>query len=175
MTTKVFRIAGALGPIVALAALTNLHAQSADSGANVAPGMSLARLTNEVNQLKVEFLQLRLEIEQARVEAQQRELQAIDENLRSLLAQEESVQQEVEDLQRLQLDPGLSAEQRAEIAITANESSTNGLAWLNDERIATERRQAALQAQLSQSYHTRSQLLARAADLGIAMPGQRDR
>ena len=172
MTTKVVRIAGALGALIAFAAVTFLHAQSADS---VAPGMSLARLTNEVHQLNVEFLQLRLEIEQARVETKERELQAIDESLRSLLAQEESVQHEVEDLRRLQLDPGLSPEQRAEIAITADESSTNGLVWLNDERVATERRQAALQAQLSQSYHTRSQLLARAADLGIAMPGQRDR
>ena len=172
MTTKVFGIAGA---IMTLAAITVAHAQGPGTPGNAAPATTLASLANELRQLKVEVLQLRIEAEQARLEARERELQAVDESLRSLLAQEESVQQEVEDLRRLQQDPALSAEQRAEIAITADESSTTGLAWLNDERVAAERRHAALQAQLSQSYHTRSRLLAQAAELGIAVSTPRVR
>jgi chromosome segregation ATPase len=154
-----------------LTAVAMPHAQSTDASANAAPGLSLARVADDVNQLKVELLQLRIEIEQARLETLEHELQKVDDDLQSLTTEEENLQREVADLQRQLVDPGVTPEHREQISTLASETSTSGQ-WLNEKRVAMERRQSALRAQLSHAHKTRSQLLARAAEMGIVLPAQ---
>jgi chromosome segregation ATPase len=166
------RLAGCFALLIAVTAMAMLHAQSTDTSANITPGINLVRVADDVKQLKVELLQMRIEIEQARLEALERELHKVEERLQSLSAEEESLQREVEDLQRQLQDPSLSSEQRAEISTLASETSTSGLDWLNQERVAVENRQSALRAQLAQTHQTRAQLLARATEMGIAVPAQ---
>ena len=172
MTTTavgVTRIVGALGLFVTAVAI--LHGQSAERGAAGTPEVNLARLASELDQLKVQVLQVRIELEQGRIDSRERELREVEENLRSLSAQQDRVNEEVDDMQRQLLDASLAPDQRASIASTASEASTTVLTSINDERAAVEHQQAMLQAQLSQSYRARSQLQAQAIALGVSGPG----
>jgi chromosome segregation ATPase len=163
--TRVLKVACAVLLIVAAV----VGAQADDNGASMA-AVALQRLTQEVRDLKVEVLQLRTEAEQARMEMLERESRNVEEDLRGLAAEEHSLNQEVEDLQRQLIDPALSSEQRAGIAATVSEAMTNGAARLRQERLAIEQKSSALRDRLSQAYQTRSQLIARAAALGLGPP-----
>jgi vacuolar-type H+-ATPase subunit H len=169
--TTAVRLASSLALLIALTPAAIPLAQSTDSQRRVAPPIDVAALAADVSQLKAEILQLRLEMEHIRLDTLERELRGVTETLRWLTSEEQSLQQEVEDLQRQLLDPALSSEQHSEIATTASEASTNGAGWLSEQRTATEERESALRALISQSQHTRSELLARARELGLTPAG----
>jgi chromosome segregation ATPase len=165
-TNNAIRFASPLAWLIAVAPVALTNAQNSSPPPAASPA-DLTRLANEVFQLKADVLQMSIEATTDRLALLQRELGRGEETLRWLTAEEGTLQNEVEDLQRQLEDPALSTEQRSEIAATASEASTNGAAWLSEQRAAAEQRDATLRGQLTEIEHTRAQLLARAAELGL--------
>ena len=166
-TSNALRLASPLALLIAASPMALTRAQNGVSPPVAASQVDLTRLASDVRQLKAEVLQMRIEATTDRLALMERELRRGEETLRWLTTEEGTLQQEVEDLQRQLQDPALSSDQRSEITATASEASTNGAAWLSEQRAAAEQRDTTLRALLAEAEHTRAQLLARAVELGI--------
>jgi chromosome segregation ATPase len=169
-TKNLTRVCG-IGFLIASIAFCQSQTRAEDT-ADYPIASALARLTAEVNALRLELLQVQIESAQARLTSSEHQLREAREERRRLDEEEQGLNQQVHEFDVQLLEPTLSPETREDIEQAKVEAQTSGRQTLQAERAAAAEREAIARTRYDSAHKAHSELLARAVKVGVVKPNR---